>query len=78
MVARVKELLAAGLAAAELAVIAPYSAQAALLRERAPAPSVEVDTVDAFQGREKDAMLRLPHPLQLRRASWASSPTCAG
>ncbi|HZN95505.1 MAG TPA: AAA domain-containing protein, partial [Myxococcales bacterium] len=55
--ARVRELLDAGLAPAELAVIAPYSAQADLLRERAAHPDVEVDTVDAFQGREKDAVL---------------------
>ena len=59
IVARVKELLSAGLAARELAVIAPYSAQAFHLRERVEAlsPDVEVDTVDAFQGREKDAIL---------------------
>jgi len=56
VVARVNELLAAGLPPAEVAVIAPYSAQAAYLRERLPA-EVEVDTVDAFQGREKDAVL---------------------
>ncbi|HYV50033.1 MAG TPA: AAA domain-containing protein [Myxococcaceae bacterium] len=55
--ARAKELLGAGLPPAELAVIAPYSAQADLLRERSPHPDVEVDTVDAFQGREKDAIL---------------------
>ncbi|HEY8211732.1 MAG TPA: IGHMBP2 family helicase [Myxococcaceae bacterium] len=55
--ARARELLDAGLAPAELAVIAPYSAQADLLRERAPHPDVEIDTVDAFQGREKDAIL---------------------
>lgn len=57
VVARARELLAAGLAPAELAVITPYSAQAALLRERIPELEVEVDTVDAFQGREKDAIL---------------------
>lgn len=57
VVARARELLAAGLPARELAVIAPYSAQAALLRERLAEPEVEVDTVDAFQGREKDAVL---------------------
>ncbi|HLL06195.1 MAG TPA: AAA domain-containing protein [Myxococcaceae bacterium] len=59
IVARVKALLAAGLAARELAVITPYSAQAFHLRERVEAlsPDVEVDTVDAFQGREKDAIL---------------------
>jgi ATP-dependent RNA/DNA helicase IGHMBP2 len=59
ILARVKALLAAGLSARELAVITPYSAQAFHLRERVEAlsPDVEVDTVDAFQGREKDAIL---------------------
>ena len=59
IVARVKELLGAGLAPRELAVITPYRAQAHALRERVEALSadVEVDTVDAFQGREKDAIL---------------------
>jgi superfamily I DNA and/or RNA helicase len=56
--ARARALLAAGLAPRELAVITPYRAQAALLRERlGDAPEVEVDSVDAFQGREKDAVL---------------------
>lgn len=56
---RVKALLALGLSPRELAVITPYSAQAHRLRERVEAlhPDVEVDTVDAFQGREKDAIL---------------------
>lgn len=60
VVARVRELLAAGLAPRELAVIAPYRAQAELLRETLSRPEeleVEVDTIDAFQGREKDAIL---------------------
>jgi len=58
VVARARELLAAGLSPSELAVITPYRAQASLIRERlADAPDVEVDTVDAFQGREKDAVL---------------------
>ncbi len=58
VVARVQELLAAGLDPRELAVITPYRAQALWLRERlAELPDVEVDTVDAFQGREKDAVL---------------------
>ncbi len=59
VVARVKQLLAAGLSPRELAVITPYSAQAFALRERVEAlsPDVEVDTVDAFQGREKDAIV---------------------
>ncbi len=56
VVARAKALLAAGLADTELAVITPYRAQAAFIREQLP-DAVEVDTVDAFQGREKDAVL---------------------
>lgn len=55
--ARGRELLAAGLPSGELAVITPYSAQAALVRDMLGVPGVEVDTVDAFQGREKDAVL---------------------
>jgi superfamily I DNA and/or RNA helicase len=56
VVARAQALLASGLAPEELAVITPYRAQAALVREQLP-EAVEVDTVDAFQGREKDAVL---------------------
>ncbi|HZA51674.1 MAG TPA: AAA domain-containing protein, partial [Myxococcaceae bacterium] len=57
VVARARELLECGLPAAELAIITPYRAQAALLRDRINEPGVEIDTVDAFQGREKDAVL---------------------
>lgn len=63
VLARVKELLQAGLTPRELAVITPYRAQAHALREQVAATlgeraaEVEVDTVDAFQGREKDAVL---------------------
>ncbi len=58
IVARVRALLASGLAAADIAVISPYRAQAQLLRELLQdVPELEVDTVDAFQGREKEAVL---------------------
>lgn len=57
ILARVKELLEAGLEPRELAIISPYSAQARYLRERIENTDVEVDTVDAFQGREKDCIL---------------------
>lgn len=50
-------LLAAGLAPSQLALVTPYAAQVLWLRSRAPHPEVEIDTVDAFQGREKDAIL---------------------
>lgn len=57
VVARALELLAAGLNPRELAVITPYRAQARAIRERLTNLEVEVDTVDSFQGREKDAVL---------------------
>lgn len=57
VVARARALLSAGLAPFELAVIAPYRAQVTLLRALLGRDDVEVDTVDAFQGREKDAVL---------------------
>ncbi len=52
-----QRLLSLGLNPSELALITPYAAQAALLRERFPDDSVEIDSIDAFQGREKDAVL---------------------
>jgi ATP-dependent RNA/DNA helicase IGHMBP2 len=58
---RARELLDAGLPPRDLAVITPYAAQARRIRERTRAlgvdDAVEVDTVDAFQGREKEAVL---------------------
>ncbi len=50
-------LLSAGLGASDLAVITPYAAQARLLRGLLPVPGLEVDSVDGFQGREKEAVL---------------------
>lgn len=55
--ARARELLTCGVPPEELAIISPYRAQAALLRERVQVAGVEIDTVDAFQGREKEAIL---------------------
>lgn len=58
VVARVRELVVAGLDVRELAVITPYRAQALLLREQLlDLAELEVDTVDAFQGREKDVII---------------------
>jgi predicted DNA helicase len=54
---KVQALLAAGLAPAAIAVITPYAAQARWLRERLKLTEVEVDTVDGFQGREKEAVV---------------------
>ncbi|HEX6960457.1 MAG TPA: AAA domain-containing protein [Lacipirellula sp.] len=54
---KVEQLLEAGVAAADIAVIAPYAAQVRWLRERVKDAAIEVDTVDGFQGREKEAIL---------------------
>ena len=50
----VQQLLGAGVLHEDIGVIAPYSAQVARLKESLP--GVEVATVNAFQGREKEAL----------------------
>jgi len=57
VVRKVQELLAAGVPANVIAVIAPYSAQVRLLRDRLGVPGLEIDSVDGFQGREKEAVI---------------------
>lgn len=58
VVQRVRELIGAGLAAQDIGVITPYRAQALWLKEQLEdIPELEVDTVDAFQGREKEAIV---------------------
>ena len=57
VVRKVKALLEAGVAASDIAVIAPYAAQVRLLRERLAVPGLEIDSVDGFQGREKEAVV---------------------
>lgn len=55
----VERMLAAGVAAVDVGVITPYSAQVQLLRQLLLplSPCVEVSTVDGFQGREKEAIV---------------------
>ena len=55
--ARARALLAAGLPPRALAVITPYRAQALCLSVALDPLGIEVDTVDAFQGREAEAVL---------------------
>ncbi len=61
VVRKVTALLVAGVSAEQIAVISPYAAQVRLLREQlgktADAETVEVDTVDGFQGREQEAVI---------------------
>lgn len=57
---RLRRLRAAGVAGDAIGIITPYGAQAALLRRLVEAEGVqdvEIDTIDAFQGREKDVVL---------------------
>ncbi|KAK3830014.1 MAG: P-loop containing nucleoside triphosphate hydrolase protein [Linnemannia gamsii] len=55
----VKDLMNAGVAAGDIAIITPYSAQNALLRQllKEDYPEIEIGTVDGFQGREKQAVI---------------------
>jgi superfamily I DNA and/or RNA helicase len=55
--ARIHELFAAGVQPSDIAVIAPYAAQVRRLRELLPLPALEVDSVDGFQGREKEVVV---------------------
>ena len=57
---KVRLLLDSGLAARDIAVIAPYAAQVRLLglfRDQISERGLEIDTVDGFQGREKEAVI---------------------
>jgi hypothetical protein len=54
---KVRALLEAGVAPQAVAVIAPYAAQVRLLRERLSVGGLEIDSVDGFQGREKEAVV---------------------
>ena len=57
VVEQVERLLEMGVKAEEIAVISPYSAQVRWIRERLRSAGVEVDTVDGFQGREKEVVV---------------------
>jgi predicted DNA helicase len=54
---KVRALLTAGVAADAVAVITPYAAQVRWLRERLAVAGLEIDSVDGFQGREKEAVV---------------------
>ncbi|MCE9647535.1 MAG: AAA family ATPase [Chloroflexi bacterium] len=56
-VKKVRALLEHGLSPDMIAVISPYSAQVRLLRELLGESEVEIDSVDGFQGREKEAVI---------------------
>jgi hypothetical protein len=57
VVRKVRLLLDSGVAPQDIAVIAPYAAQVRLLRNELPITGLEIDSVDGFQGREKEAVV---------------------
>lgn len=57
VVRKVQVLLDGGVAPRDIAVISPYAAQVRLLREQLAVPGLEIDSVDGFQGREKEAVV---------------------
>jgi ATP-dependent RNA/DNA helicase IGHMBP2 len=54
---KVQALLDSGIPPGGIAVISPYAAQVRHLRERLKLPELEIDSVDGFQGREKEAVI---------------------
>jgi superfamily I DNA and/or RNA helicase len=54
---KVQWLLESGVSTKDIAVIAPYAAQVRLLRNQFDGQGLEIDTVDGFQGREKEAVV---------------------
>ncbi len=57
VIRKVNELLACGLSSDQIAIISPYSAQVKYLREKIKHHEIEIDSVDGFQGREKEAVI---------------------
>ncbi|MCX6060444.1 MAG: IGHMBP2 family helicase [Chloroflexi bacterium] len=57
VIRKVNELLACGLSSDQIAIISPYSAQVKYLREKIKHLEIEIDSVDGFQGREKEAVV---------------------
>lgn len=57
VVRQVEQLIATGVSPGDIAVITPYSAQARCLRDLFGNLTVEIDTIDGFQGREKEAVV---------------------
>jgi ATP-dependent RNA/DNA helicase IGHMBP2 len=57
VIKKVHELLSRGLTSDQIAIISPYSAQVKLLREKLKQLDIEIDSVDGFQGREKEVVI---------------------
>jgi hypothetical protein len=56
-VKKVQDLKNCGVSPKDIAIITPYNAQVQLLREKLDDDTVEVGSIDGFQGREKEAII---------------------
>jgi superfamily I DNA and/or RNA helicase len=54
---KARGLVALGLAPADIGIITPYAAQARYIADRLGIDGIEIDSVDGFQGREKEAII---------------------
>jgi len=54
---KVRAILELGVRPEDIAVIAPYAAQVRRLRQQLAMPGLEIDSVDGFQGREKEVVV---------------------
>ncbi len=63
----IEDLITAGLTPQQIGVITPYNAQVNLLKKELASKfsSLEIGTVDGFQGREKEAIVRYYYHLLL-------------
>ncbi|MCA9264253.1 MAG: C-terminal helicase domain-containing protein, partial [Planctomycetales bacterium] len=57
ILSKVRTLHEMGVAYGDMGVIAPYAAQVRWLRQQSDDDDLEIDTVDGFQGREKEVVL---------------------
>ena len=57
VLSELRKMLDLGVPPSEIAVISPYSAQVRLLSSLSPSPAIEIDSVDGFQGREKELVI---------------------
>ncbi|MGC4002335.1 MAG: AAA domain-containing protein [Pirellulales bacterium] len=57
VVKEVNVLIKSGISPQAIGIITPYAAQVRLLREKLPDADLEIDTVDGFQGREKEVIV---------------------
>jgi predicted DNA helicase len=57
VISQLNQMLEMGVPPSGIAVISPYSAQVRLLVSKIPHPEIEIDSVDGFQGREKELVI---------------------